>query len=333
MLCWDDWNSAIAWWYGKISGMEPTSKYNFARDGFIYLLSYATLVITSVSINFLAKALVNRWIPDAISNEFLSMDSAIIGFLAAAIIALPVFVYLSYLANKMLGNKTMRADSGVRHWLIYITLVVVILIVIWQLVTLFFSFLSGTLILQFGVHTLITLIISGLILWYQWWHLKFFAGEPKKLGRGFKVFEWTVLLVVIAIIGWTFATISSPAEQRAKNLDKIRVERLTNIRDAVQSFYGWDKVGGYKRLPQTLTELEKDPNVYLMGDALIDPVTKEQFTYLTVTATRYELCASFDTEFKEADIATRPVMESVPDSRTKQFYHGVGQACFDLSTI
>ena len=312
--------------------MEHPTKYNFARDGFIYLLSYATLVITSVSVNFLAKALVNRWIPDAVSNEFLAMDSAIIGFLAAAVIALPVFIYLSYLANKMLGNKTMRADSGVRHWLIYITLVVVILIIIWQLAVLFFSFLNGTLILQFGVHTLITLIISGLILWYQWWHLKFFAGEPRKPGLGFRIFEWTVLLVVVAIIGWTFATIASPAEQRAKNLDRMRVERLTSIRDAVQSFYGWEKTSGHARLPKTLQELESDANVYLMGDALKDPATKEQFDYRVIAATRYELCATFDTEFEEANAATRPVAESVPDNRTKQFYHGVGRTCFALST-
>ncbi|AKM84645.1 MAG: hypothetical protein VE98_C0001G0188 [candidate division Kazan bacterium GW2011_GWA1_50_15] len=310
--------------------MEHPTKYNFARDGFIYLLSYATLVITSVSVNFLAKALVNRWIPDAVSNEFLAMDSAIIGFLAAAVIALPVFIYLSYLANKMLGAKTMRADSGVRHWLIYITLVVVILIIIWQLAVLFFSFLNGTLILQFGVHTLITLIIAGLILWYQWWHLKFFAGEPKKLGVGFKVFEWTALAVIIAIISWTFTTIASPAEQRAKNLDKTRVERLTYIRDAVQSFYGFDKISGHLRLPQSLAELEKDARVYLPGDGLVDPVTKEQFAYRVINKTTYELCAAFDTEFKEASTNAVPAPESVPDSRMKMFYHGIGTKCFEL---
>ncbi len=309
----------------------PTPKYNFARDGFIYLLSYATLVITSVSVNFLAKALANRWIPDAVNQEPISIDNAIIGFLAATIIALPVFIYLSYLANRMLGRGTMRSDSGVRHWLIYITLVVVILIIIWQLTALFISYLSGTLALQFGVHTLITLIISGLILWYQWWHLKFFAGEPKRLGIGFKVFEWTVLAVIVAIVGWTFATIASPTEQRAKNLDKIRVERLTNIRSAVQEFYGWDKTIGQRRLPKTLTELEQSPRVYIGPEGLADPVTKESFGYRIVNSRTYQLGATFDTEFREAPATsqTKPIGE-VPDSRQKMFYHGVGEEWFTL---
>ena len=118
-------------------------KYNYARDGFIYLLSYATLVISSVGLNFLLKAIVNRFIPDVVERyEFLANDSTIIGFLAAVIIAFPIFVYLNYLANKMLGQGKMRHDSGVRNWLLYLTLVVVILIIIWQIIALFIAFLK-----------------------------------------------------------------------------------------------------------------------------------------------------------------------------------------------
>lgn len=312
-----------------MEGLAP--KYNFARDGFMYLLSYATLVIVSVSVNFLAKSLVNRWIPDAADITWFGGDNAIIGFLAAVIIALPIFVYVNFMTNKWLGSGQMKHDSGVRHWLIYITLVVVILIIIWQLIALFVAFLGGTLALQFGAHTLITLLIASLILWYQWWHLKFFTGQSKPLRVGFKVFEWVVLATVAGLVVWTFATIDSPAQQRLNRLDQIRVERLTNIRSAVQEFYGWDKTVGTRRLPQTLAELEQSPRVYIGPEGLVDPVTKTPFGYRIVNSRTYQLGATFATEFKETtDTQTKPIME-VPDSRQKMFYHGIGEEWFTLT--
>ena len=71
--------------------MEKT--YNFARDGFMYLLSYATLLVSSVALNYLLRGVVNHYIPDALDRAtFLGSSSELVGFLAAVVIAFPIFL-------------------------------------------------------------------------------------------------------------------------------------------------------------------------------------------------------------------------------------------------
>jgi len=313
------------------------NRYNLARDGFVYLLNYATLVIASVGFNFLAKALINRFLPDAVDFGNFLNDSAIIGFLAAVIIAFPIFLYINWWANRMLGTGKMRHNTGVRHWLIYITLVIVILIIIWQLIALFMSFLGGTLVSRFLIHTIITLAIAVAVLGYQWWHLKFFDGSQRQLNSGFKIFEWIVIVLVAAVVVGTFFIIDSPAMQRVKRLDATRVERLSDLQNNIQNFYGWGKDLGHGRLPSTLDELIQDPRVYIAEDGLVDPEvdpetkTKKRFEYRILSSTNYELCATFKTEFSAEDNSDSKLASPEPSSRFQRFYHGIGRVCFNLS--
>lgn len=310
-------------------------RYNYARDGFVYLLSYATLLISSITLNFLLKAIVNKFVPDALQNSGMAFpDEAVIGFMAAVLIAFPIFAYLNFVANRMLKTGKMKADSGVRNWLLYITMVVVILVIIWQIIQLFVGFLNGVLVARFIIHTLITLAIAVTVLGYQWWHLRTFAPhhEPK-VGPGFRIFEWVVFVVAAGAVIGSFFIIGTPAERRAKNLDNTRVERLSNLRSAIQNYYGFKGGPGHQKLPASLDQLAADTNTYIAPDGMIDPVTKERFTYKVLGATSYQLCASFDSEFKKGDDTSRgavgPITE--PSSADQQFYHGVGQQCFSLT--
>lgn len=174
-------------------------------------------------------------------------DTTIIGFIAAVVIAFPIFVYLNFLANRMLTKGQMKHDSGVRNWLLYLTLVVVILIIIWQIIQLFMGFLNGTLALQFVIHTLITLAIAAAVLGYQWWHLKTFGQETAHAGVGFKTFEWIAIAVVAGAIVGSFFIIDGPSVRRAKRLDETRVERLSNIQGSIQTYYGWKDGPGHLR--------------------------------------------------------------------------------------
>lgn len=308
--------------------------YNFARDGFVYLLSYATLLISSLGLNFLVKALVDRQLPDAAAGAFSfgSDDMAIIGFSAAVLIAFPIFTGLNVWANKMLGAGKMRHNTGVRNWLLYLTLVVVILVILWQLIALFVSFLSGVLASRFLIHTLITLAIAAVILVYQWWHLRFFDGKDKVLPKWFKIFEWTIFVVVVGMLVWGFASIDNPTVQRGKRLDQDRVNRLSVLHDQVQNFYGWSKDIGHGRLPASLDELINDPRVYIGEDGLIDPQTRQRFEYKPTGAKTYQLCATFDTEMTAETVKGKTrALVTEPDSMTQRFYHPKGYKCFDLA--
>ncbi|MBU1092305.1 hypothetical protein KJ836_01350 [Patescibacteria group bacterium] len=314
--------------------MPPTNKpYNYARDGFIYLLSYATLLISSLALNFLIKGIINQYLPDALDQMgFLSRNGDLIGFLAALLISFPIFLYVNILANKMLTNKKMVHNTGVRRWLIYLTLVVVILIIIWQLVALFITYLSGNLVARFLWHTLVTLLISGAVLGYQWWHLLFFDGKKKNIGGGFKLFEWLLAMVVVGALAWGFVIIDSPAVQRARRFDDMRVNSLLSLQDSIQIFYGFDENSGNHRLPVDLNELTSDPKVYLEKISLTDPTTNQPFEYRVIDETNYELCAVFETD----GAITKNNMVATPRSIApelagfKGFEHGIGHTCFQL---
>ncbi len=311
--------------------MNTSTRYNYARDGFIYLLSYATLLIFSVSLNFLLKAITNKYLPDAVDIfQDLSSDSSIIGFLAAVVIAFPIFLYLNFVANKMLGSGRMRHHTGVRNWLLYLTLVVVILIIIWQIISIFVSYLNGTLALIFIIHTLITLIIAFAVLGYQYWHLRFFDGQTKPIPASFKIFEWSVILIITASVITGLLIIDSPALRRIKRLDQTRIERLSDIRMAIYNFYDPQNSEGYHRLPKDLNELANDVRIYIARDGLLDPETKEEFEYKITGAKSYQLCATFNTEFNQ-DTQDITSSELLPNRSGTTFYHPIGYYCFDLS--
>jgi len=310
--------------------MEKT--YNFARDGFIYLLNYATLLVSSVGMNFLLKGIINHYVPDVLEGTGFLTSGNLVGFLAAVIIAFPIFLYVNYLANKMLGQGKMIHDTGVRRWLLYITLVVVILIIIWQLIALLLFYLNGNLALRFALHTLITLVIAFAVLWYQWWHLRFFNGEAKQLSASFKIFEWVIIAVVATGVIWTFFIIDSPSVIREKRLDDTRVQRLISISSAVQEFYGFDKISsGHQKLPVSLQELVSDTKIFIEQDGLVDPETKQQFEYRVLGAKNYELCAVFTTDSTKDTATVVQPMSTPRFEGANSFTHPVGRKCFNLT--
>lgn len=314
--------------------MNTSNYYSYARDGFIYILSYVTLLIFSLSLNFLLKAITNKYLIDTVViDRFADGDSSIIGFLAALIIAFPIFMYLNVLANKMLGNGKMRPNTGVRNWLIYLTLVVVILIIIWQIIGIFISFLEGILVLRSIIHILITLIISFSILAYQYWHLKFFNNQDSKITSTFKILEWLTVLIIITSIIFGFFIIDSPSVRKAKRLDQTRVERLSNINRAIYNFYDPGKnTAGHQKLPKDLNELINDIRIFIPLDGLLDPDTKEEFEYNIIGSKTYQLCATFDTDFNETTKnTTSPELLPERGKESTTFYHPIGRYCFDLS--
>ncbi|MDD5606190.1 MAG: DUF5671 domain-containing protein [Patescibacteria group bacterium] len=303
--------------------------YNYARDAFIYLLSYATLLIVAVALNFLTKALIGRVIPDVAEvGDFMHDDRTIIGFLAALIIAFPIFWYISWRANKMLAKSEMKPNTGVRLWLIYITLVVVILVIIAQLIALFLTFLQGAVGLRVLLGALVTIAIAVSILMYQWWHLRAFGDKPLWPKSWFKIFEWKALILVAAVVVWAFASVGSPSAQRAKRFDEMRTERLRSIQWAVEDFYGLKDNINFGRLPNALEELQANKRYFIDEESLIDPKTGEGFEYRPLSATSYELCAVFETASDADSTVPRLPEES---GKILPFEHEAGRTCFELS--
>ncbi|MDO8610726.1 MAG: hypothetical protein Q7R95_09340 [bacterium] len=92
-------------------------------------------------------------------------------------------------------------------------------------------------------------------------------------------------IVYLALIISVFVVIGTPFEQKAKNQDNIRSQRIQSLSSAISNL---SYTNG--KLPVSLSEL----NTTGSSD-LTDPETKLSFTYKVNSTTKYSLCANFAT--------------------------------------
>jgi hypothetical protein len=99
-------------------------------------------------------------------------------------------------------------------------------------------------------------------------------------------------VVVVAAVATGIYLIGSPSEERARRLDRKRVEHLANLTRAVDVY--WIR---HARIPPTLDELRKE-----VGDSVttIDPGTSARYEYQPLEGAAYELCAAFERDSTEA---------------------------------
>lgn len=119
-------------------------------------------------------------------------------------------------------------------------------------------------------------------------------------------------LAIVVSIASGIAIIGSPGTGRAERLDATRVRDLQGLMNATD-FY-WARNG---RLPQTLSELDRDPRSAV---STTDPVTGSPYEYRILDDDSYELCATFD----------RPSDGALLGPDSPFWRHGSGRQCFPL---
>lgn len=163
--------------YEELTGQSIPSPKNeaseSARDTFVYLLTFVTLVLWTQALGQMAFIYIDRFIPDALNRYYYGNPSWQVAFcLSRLIVAYPIYLLLMRQLNKELARYREKHYSGVRKWLTYLTLLIVSLIIIGTLVTFLSSFLLGELTRRFVLKVLVLLVINGGILWYYsaWLH-------------------------------------------------------------------------------------------------------------------------------------------------------------------
>ncbi len=136
-----------------------------------------------------------------------------------------------------------------------------------------------------------------------------------------------VLLVAAAVVGGIWLA-GSPEVERAKQLDRQRLEHLQQLSSAIDLYY--ENEG---RLPADLKQFRQDTtNKGYYIPSLTDPKTGEPYSYRIVTDLSYELCANF--ELSSADLQDQryqpPYATPVMDGTIRTFDHSAGRACFTL---
>ena len=144
---------------------------------------------------------------------------------------------------------------------------------------------------------------------------------------GLGVFAVVVTLMVVAVVAVGIYEAGSPSTQRAKTLDQRRVDALTQISYAVNSYYQ-----AQHALPDNLQMLTALGQTYYAVSSINDPETGTPFEYRVVDPTTFELCATFNFPsdaanggpYPQPQPVTSPVM---PMSQMNWYQHAAGHVC------
>lgn len=298
---------------------------NLPRDVFLYLLAIITLVTVSVSFGIVIFQVINIYIPDIVSDPYFSRSSYLStarSSLAALVIVLPVFLWVSWFLKKDINKFPEKKELKIRKWLLYLTLFVAALVIIGDLVTLLRSFLEGELSQRFVFKVLAVLFIAGAVFVH-------YLSELREKRYGWiEPFDWTVIFIVMAGIISGFFVVGTPQNQRLVRLDERRVSDLQNIQWQIINYWQRKEI-----LPPDLVSLIDPIGGFI---APIDPETGEQYVYNVVGDLEFELCAIFNTSSQEVTAIEnqRLAKPAVPvggfvDESSNVWKHEDGKNCFN----
>jgi len=131
-------------------------------------------------------------------------------------------------------------------------------------------------------------------------------------GPGKSIFVASVVIIVVAVVVGGLILIGSPAQERMRRIDAQRVADLSAVASAVDLY--WTR---HKTLPPSLEDLSRERGGSVR---LLDPDTKQPYSYRRIGDNFYELCADFARDSADQS-----------DTLHKNFWaHGQGRQCFNL---
>lgn len=136
---------------------------------FQYVLLFISLYIWTISLGGIAYHATDRLIKDPLdfSGSSTNLENPVMkGYLAAIIVAYPIFVLLFLKLKKLTHDKPYTKSLGSRKGLIYVTLVITFLILISHLIAIIYGVLDGDIKGRSIAHFIITLSIAGSVFFY-----------------------------------------------------------------------------------------------------------------------------------------------------------------------
>lgn len=303
--------------------METTQKPHLSpKDFFLHLGVIVSLYTAVISFLNLTFALIDTLYPPVLDYYYYGAVSSPISWpMAVLIIIFPVLVLLSWLLKTDFAREPWKKESGLRKWLIYITLFVAGIVVVGDLITVLYKFLNGDLLtIGFILKALSVFIVAGAIFTYYILELR-----GKTTGTVNKTAFVGSLIVVLALIIGSFAVLGSPRTQRMKKYDSQRVSDLQNIQWQVLNF--WQQKG---KLPSTLVETN-DP--FSGSIPPVDPETGEAYVYEKTGTLTFKICAEFALQNDELQAGYQPKefsrVSPVGIGEGDNWKHDAGLSCFN----
>ncbi len=246
------------------------------KDFFLYLGTIITLYAGTFALLSLLFGLVNAAFPDRLDYSF--YPESLRASTAALIIIFPVFALLTWFLNRDITRQPQKRELWVRRWSVYLTLFLSAVAIIVDLIFLINNFLSGELTTRFVLKILSVLVVAGLIFSYYIFYLR---------GRQiYKLYLAISVVLVLATLIWSFATMGSPFTQRQLRFDQQRMNDIQyDLNQRITEF--WRAKG---RLPENLDELADPISNYKPP---VDPETEASYGYRIIGPREFELCATF----------------------------------------
>lgn len=283
------------------------SSQNSAKFAFLYLLSLAALIFISLSLGMILFEIIDRFVPDILSNR-ISSDNALKFAISALIIASPVFYLSSRFIFLGIKKGELSPDAPLRRWLTYFILLLASITILGVLIGIINNFLSGELTWRFVLKALAMLIIASLV--FSFYLLSLRKRSEKKEKFFLRIYFWASLLFIIIVFISAWFYVESPAEARQRKIDSALVSKMYNLEGAINTYF--ESQG---ELPESLEQLagylpQFDQNHF---SGVID--------YNRLGNESFELCATFllDNKLDQAGYA-KPFSSDYN-------YHSAGYNC------
>lgn len=284
------------------------------KDVFMHLLTMIAFYVCVVVFGILMFQYIDIYFPDVLAHgPISSLRRAIRWPISVLVVVFPLYVWLSsYMQKGLIANPEKR-ELKVRKWLLYLTLFVATMVLVGDLVTLIYQFLSGGLTLPFLLKVLAVFVIASTSFLYYGWNLR--KEMPASSNSKMKIFVRSMVALGGFGIAFGFYAAGSPQSERLRQFDERRIGDLSNIQFQIIDY--WQTKG---RLPANLDELRSDISGFVPP---LDPQTGEPYEYRVDAGLSFELCADFKTSNKEDGVTSNGNGKPIPSA---PFYSGINES-------
>ncbi|HEY1851891.1 MAG TPA: DUF5671 domain-containing protein [Candidatus Binataceae bacterium] len=268
------------------TGNHPSTVPNSGpRDVFLHLLAIIVLYLGLIELLAMLFGFIELAFPGTSSGEWADPLGSIRFAVATLIIVFPVYIWAARFIVRDLAANPEKINFWTCRCPFYLTTFLGALVLIIDLIWLFYYFLGNQLAAPFLLKVAAVLLVIGAALFYYFVEIR---QSPQTFSAIARRFAYpSALLVTICVIAG-FIVSGPPMHQRFVRYDGARVADLKVVQDRILNYWHLKKV-----LPDDITAADNlDPASMLPND----PSTGNLYEYYTVNAHSFYLCSNFRTK-------------------------------------
>ena len=321
-------------------------RYGSAREAFLYIVYFALLGVVAGYVGGLAFAFIDAMFADDLAaRNWRNSVSSLRWGIAALVVGYPIFIYLGARLGAARRANPERQTSRVRAWLTYVTLMFAALVLIGDLISVVYHFLSGELGARFLSKAAVVAVISGAILWNYGRDAERSDASVDWPGRALAI---AATLVTAALVIWAFTVVRTPQSARDALADEERVRDLgviVRLVDCHRSYSG--------ALPESLDALDEALSARAASapvaagcgaEVPADPSTRLPYAYTPLGGDEYRLCVTFQHGWPDENYYNTPT-ENPRRRRLHRSFggsagyryidlpEGPGERCFEFTAV